>query len=137
MQIVHFGPIECLGPDRLWMAALLPELSCSVGASRPTQHLTKDGRHLLFTVVCQLPTGVLSHVGQRLSEPWDVKINIRSDKVHVSRHDDEGVYAQASFAVTVVEAFSDSQARFLADEDWEPLDDGESQVVEGSVVVDA
>ncbi|MBK8433542.1 MAG: hypothetical protein IPL28_20670 [Chloroflexi bacterium] len=53
----------------------------------------------------------------------------------MSGHDDEGVDAKLFVVVTVVEAFGNDEAGFGGDENGEPVEDGEGEVVEANVVV--
>ena len=124
MQIADLRLPERLREDRLGMAALLPEVACSVFVAVANQDVSEQSGHTPIAVVGQSSSRVLSKRCQRGVKASRVELGIECNQMQVRRHDDKCVDAQGHLAMAEVEAFADLQARLLADEDGKPVDDG-------------
>ena len=77
------------------------------------------------------------HASTEMGPLGDVELCIEADPVQVGRHDDEGVGAQVFLAVAEIKAFRGDEAWFFGNENGEPVDDGEGEVIEGVILVEA
>jgi hypothetical protein len=80
-------------------------------------------------IVGQSPSGEFSEFGQAFRELCAVKISIEDDCMNVRRHDHKRIHAELLLLVTEAEAVRDDPTRLFTDEDWQPIDNAESDKV--------
>jgi len=114
----------------------LPEPTLPIFACVLMEYLSKRFRHVFLTMVKQLATCELSHVVEGVFQSFGIELHIEQDGMQMSGHDDLSIDPKIFVPDTVIEAVGDDLAGGLIDEDGQPFDDREGDVIQPHICHD-